>query len=226
MSPDKPAQDPADHLGRAPGGQDHGGGQPGHHHGPVGPARAAGRHRHAAARGCTRRLGIPSSVEGDLLGHPRQGTGQAATCAAHRIPNLSVLALRRLPAQSGRAAARRALPQHGARSWPSEFDRVIFDSPPLGVVTDASILARITDATMLVAKAGRTSKYALARARRQLGAGRQPARLHPERPQPVASSGSTATTRTTTPLRLLRRRRGRRRGSPGRASLTSPGPTR
>jgi capsular exopolysaccharide synthesis family protein len=50
-----------------------------------------------------------------------------------------------------------------------EFDRVIFDSPPLGVVTDASILARITDATMLVVKAGRTSKYALARARRQLG---------------------------------------------------------
>ena len=47
---------------------------------------------------------------------------------------------------------------------------MIFDSPPLGVVTDASILARITDATMLVAKAGRTSKYALARARRQLGA--------------------------------------------------------
>jgi Mrp family chromosome partitioning ATPase len=51
-----------------------------------------------------------------------------------------------------------------------EFDKVIFDSPPLGVVTDASILARITDATMLVAKAGRTSKYALGRARRQLGA--------------------------------------------------------
>jgi Mrp family chromosome partitioning ATPase len=51
-----------------------------------------------------------------------------------------------------------------------EFDRVIFDSPPLGVVTDASILARITEGTVLVAKAGRTSKYALARARRQLGA--------------------------------------------------------
>jgi Mrp family chromosome partitioning ATPase len=50
-----------------------------------------------------------------------------------------------------------------------EFDKVIFDSPPLGVVTDASILARVTDATMLVAKAGRTSKHALARAKRQLG---------------------------------------------------------
>jgi succinoglycan biosynthesis transport protein ExoP len=49
-------------------------------------------------------------------------------------------------------------------------DLVIFDSPPLGAVTDASILARMTEASLLVAKAGRTSKYALQRARRQLGA--------------------------------------------------------
>jgi capsular exopolysaccharide synthesis family protein len=49
------------------------------------------------------------------------------------------------------------------------FDLVIFDSPPLGAVTDAAILARMTEATLLVAKAGRTSKYALNRARRQMG---------------------------------------------------------
>jgi len=50
----------------------------------------------------------------------------------------------------------------------SRFDRVIFDSPPLGVVTDAAILSRLTDGTILVAKAGRTSKESLRRTEHQL----------------------------------------------------------
>jgi capsular exopolysaccharide synthesis family protein len=50
------------------------------------------------------------------------------------------------------------------------FDRVIFDSPPVGAVTDPAILARLTDGTILVAKAGRTSRDNLARARRQVAA--------------------------------------------------------
>ncbi|MDB4967975.1 MAG: capsular exopolysaccharide family protein [Myxococcales bacterium] len=48
------------------------------------------------------------------------------------------------------------------------FDRVIFDSPPVGPVTDAAILARMTDGTIMVAKFGSTSKDGLIRARRQL----------------------------------------------------------
>jgi capsular exopolysaccharide synthesis family protein len=48
------------------------------------------------------------------------------------------------------------------------FDRVIFDSPPVGPVTDAAILARMTDGTMIVAKFGETSKEGLIRARHQL----------------------------------------------------------
>ncbi len=48
------------------------------------------------------------------------------------------------------------------------FDLVVFDSPPLDVVTDAAILARLTDATLLVAKAGRTTRDALNRSRRHL----------------------------------------------------------
>jgi polysaccharide biosynthesis transport protein len=48
------------------------------------------------------------------------------------------------------------------------FDRVIFDSPPVGPVTDAAILARMTDGTIIVAKFGATSKDGLMRARRQL----------------------------------------------------------
>jgi capsular exopolysaccharide synthesis family protein len=50
----------------------------------------------------------------------------------------------------------------------NNFDRVIFDSPPVGPVTDAAILARLTDGTIIVAKFGETSKDGLMRARRQL----------------------------------------------------------
>ncbi len=46
------------------------------------------------------------------------------------------------------------------------FDRVIFDSPPIGAVTDAAILARLTNGVILIAKGGATSKDALMRARK------------------------------------------------------------
>lgn len=48
------------------------------------------------------------------------------------------------------------------------YDRVIFDSPPVGMVTDAVILSRLTEGTVLVAKERQTSKDALQRARRLL----------------------------------------------------------
>jgi succinoglycan biosynthesis transport protein ExoP len=50
----------------------------------------------------------------------------------------------------------------------NNYDRVIFDSPPVAAVTDPVILARLTDGTLFVAKAGMTSKDALSRAYRQL----------------------------------------------------------
>ncbi|HEY2745667.1 MAG TPA: polysaccharide biosynthesis tyrosine autokinase [Polyangia bacterium] len=54
------------------------------------------------------------------------------------------------------------------------YDRVIFDSPPIGPVTDAAILAQLTQGTILVAKFGSTSRDGLIRARRQLAAGNVP----------------------------------------------------
>lgn len=74
-----------------------------------------------------------------------------------------------------------------------EYDRVIFDSPPLGAVTDAAILAHLVNGTILVAKAGRTSKDALRRAYRQLiepgtlngGAGSQRRPGRARRPRPT-----------------------------------------
>lgn len=48
------------------------------------------------------------------------------------------------------------------------YDRVLFDSPPINAVTDATILSKIVDGTILVIKASKTTKEAARRASRQL----------------------------------------------------------
>jgi capsular exopolysaccharide synthesis family protein len=48
------------------------------------------------------------------------------------------------------------------------FDRVVMDSPPVMVVTDAVLLSTIADGTLLVARTGRTSRTALRDATAQL----------------------------------------------------------
>ena len=54
-------------------------------------------------------------------------------------------------------------------SWMrSEFDVVLFDSPPVLPVTDAAILAAKMDAVVLCYEIGRTSRHALMRAKSQL----------------------------------------------------------
>lgn len=50
------------------------------------------------------------------------------------------------------------------------YDRVLFDSPPVGAVTDASILSKAVDGTILVAEANSTPKEAMRRALSQLRA--------------------------------------------------------
>lgn len=54
------------------------------------------------------------------------------------------------------------------REASGKFDRVIFDSPPLGAVTDAAIIAPQVDGALLVMKAYRTNRDAIASAVRQL----------------------------------------------------------
>jgi len=50
----------------------------------------------------------------------------------------------------------------------ARYDRVLLDSPPVNVVTDAVILSQITDGTILVIKASKTTKDSARRAARQL----------------------------------------------------------
>jgi succinoglycan biosynthesis transport protein ExoP len=111
-------------------------------------------------------LGVPASSTGlskailgesDVFSEVRE-TG---------IPNLSLLpcgACPPNPAELLHAARFKRIVAELAQ----RYDRIIFDSPPVGAVTDPAILARMTDGTIFVAKAGRTSRDALLRARRQV----------------------------------------------------------
>jgi Mrp family chromosome partitioning ATPase len=47
----------------------------------------------------------------------------------------------------------------------NEFDHIIIDTPPVLSVTDAVLLSAFADSTLLVIRAGSTSKAALRRAR-------------------------------------------------------------
>jgi capsular exopolysaccharide synthesis family protein len=83
------------------------------------------------------------------------------------IPNLYLLPCGALPPNPAELLHAVRF-KHMISQLSASFDRVIFDSPPVGAVTDAAILARLTDGTVLVAKSGRTSRDTLAMARRQV----------------------------------------------------------
>ncbi|MBW2629307.1 MAG: CpsD/CapB family tyrosine-protein kinase, partial [Deltaproteobacteria bacterium] len=50
----------------------------------------------------------------------------------------------------------------------AQFDYVLFDSPPMGAVTDAAILAPQVDGVLLVVRAGTSTLHAVSGARKQL----------------------------------------------------------
>lgn len=50
----------------------------------------------------------------------------------------------------------------------ARYDRILLDSPPIGVVTDAAILSKVADGTVFVVQANNTPKEAIRRSARQL----------------------------------------------------------
>ncbi len=55
-----------------------------------------------------------------------------------------------------------------AKMLSEKFDRVIYDSPPILAVTDAAVLSRVVDGTIMVVRAGRTSRDAVIRSKRAM----------------------------------------------------------
>jgi succinoglycan biosynthesis transport protein ExoP len=54
------------------------------------------------------------------------------------------------------------------RGLVAQYDRILIDSPPLGAVTDAAVLGRIVDRTILVVKAGKTRRRLIENSLEQL----------------------------------------------------------
>ncbi len=79
------------------------------------------------------------------------------------LPNLSMLAGSDLPPCPAELLASPRTGQLVAE-WRAAFDYVLFDSPPLLPVTDAALLSRHSDLTLLVARHNRTPAQALSRA--------------------------------------------------------------
>ena len=96
------------------------------------------------------------------------GEGTLSTlCQATAVENLFVLPCGPVPPNPAEllhtAAFQRLLGEMAGR-----FDRVIIDSPPIGVVADAVVMGTHVDGTLIVLKAGQTSREVARQAVRQL----------------------------------------------------------
>jgi len=114
-------------------------------------------------------FGVPGSTDG--LSSAIVGETEVMSAVRDTgVPNLYLLPCGPLPPNPAELLHAERF-KHIVEELGAGFDRVIFDSPPVGAVTDAAILSRLTQGTILVAKGGRTSKDALKSAHRLLSDG-------------------------------------------------------
>jgi capsular exopolysaccharide synthesis family protein len=79
------------------------------------------------------------------------------------VPNLWILPAGPIPPQPAELLGSSVMKDHIAH-WRTVFDHIIIDTPPCLSVTDAVLLSPEADRVILVARSGKTSKYALRRA--------------------------------------------------------------
>lgn len=122
----------------------------------------------------------PQQPPGDMLGAPGAqlagglgdfaGLGVALTSVAapnvrrpiEAMPNFAVLCGEEkppFPSELLSSARMRSL----LEGWKAEYDFIVMDSPPVLPVTDAVLLSQFSDATLLVARHGQTTRQALRR---------------------------------------------------------------
>ncbi|MFH1221348.1 MAG: polysaccharide biosynthesis tyrosine autokinase [Candidatus Eisenbacteria bacterium] len=88
--------------------------------------------------------------------------------AKTRVENLTLLPAGALPPNPSELLGSRKMESLIER-LKSEYDYVIFDSPPVLAVTDATVLGSKLDGTVVIVSAGRTDRMALKRTREILG---------------------------------------------------------
>ncbi|MBV8759487.1 MAG: polysaccharide biosynthesis tyrosine autokinase [Deltaproteobacteria bacterium] len=83
------------------------------------------------------------------------------------VPNLYVLPCGPLPPNPAELLMTQRF-KNVLEELEKRFDRVILDSPPLGIVTDAVVLSKQTDGVILIAKSGKTLRDELKRSARMI----------------------------------------------------------
>lgn len=96
-----------------------------------------------------------------------RGAVASADTAFAAMPNLHVLPAGPLPPNPSELVASRRM-RDVLQAMAQRFDMIVIDSPPVVPVTDAALLATITDVTLLVVRCGLTSRGGLGRALRAL----------------------------------------------------------
>lgn len=104
-------------------------------------------------------LGLTTLVQGR--------TNLASVVHKTKIEGLSVLTSGPIPHNPSELLHSAAFAQT-KEDLMEHFDYVLFDSPPMGAVTDAAILAQQVDGVLLVVRAGTSTSHAVSGARKQL----------------------------------------------------------
>lgn len=104
-----------------------------------------------------------AGISGSLLASAEEGRGAVPS----RVPNLSVLPAGPVVATPAELLQSTSF-QLMLDALAERYEILVIDSPPLGLVADAAVLAPRVDATLLVARAGKTSRDHVARATRIL----------------------------------------------------------
>lgn len=99
---------------------------------------------------------------GDVLSGSCAAGDAAVEVAA--IPRLSLVSAGRQMEYPAEALASREMTA-ALQTWREKYDRVVIDTPPVAMVTDAVVLAAQADAVLLVAMASGTTRQALVRTR-------------------------------------------------------------
>jgi polysaccharide biosynthesis transport protein len=87
-----------------------------------------------------------------------------AVVEVENIPHLSVVSSGMTVPYPAEALASKAMTA-ALQRWRDEYDHVVIDTPPVGRVTDAVVLAAQADSVLLVARAAGTTRQALLRTR-------------------------------------------------------------
>jgi succinoglycan biosynthesis transport protein ExoP len=117
------------------------------------------RPRLHASTGVSRTTGLTNLIVGDMAIEDVVKTTE--------IPNLFVLPCGPLPPNPAELLMSQRF-KTLLTELANRYDRVILDSPPLGVVTDGVVLSKHTDGVILVCKSGTTLREELKRAARQV----------------------------------------------------------